>query len=143
MAAPSERMRRPLRFLAVGVANTAIDVAIFLGLTGLSVPVIPANMISTSVALVFSFVANRAFTFRAGSGVAGQALRFAIVTLIGLWVLQPLVIWLVAASLAPVMTGTAALLVAKLAATAVSLTWNYLLYGLVVFRTDKRGGASE
>ena len=36
--------------------------------------------------------------------------------------------------------STAALLVAKGIATVASLTWNYLLYGAVVFRDRTRGG---
>lgn len=137
MAEPSKSLRRPLRFLIVGVANTALDIAVFLVLTAAGMAVIPANMISTGIALAFSFVVNRAYTFEAGPGVAGQAIRFLIVTLIGLWVLQPLVLQGVLALLSGLLVPTVALLIAKLAATVVSLTWNYLLYSRVVFRAPK------
>lgn len=135
MAEPVSRARRPLRFLLVGVLNTLIDIALFLLLTALGMAVVPANMISTGVALAFSFLVNRAYTFRSDGRIVGQAVRFLVVTLIGLWVLQPVVIWLSLLWLETWLPTAAALLVAKLAATVVSLTWNYLLYSAVVFRT--------
>jgi hypothetical protein len=39
-----------------------------------------------------------------------------------------------------VMPSIAALLIAKGVATVASLTWNYLLYGAVVFRDRSSGG---
>lgn len=140
MAELDSRAGRPLRFLVVGVANTLLDIAIFLVLTAWGVPVIIANMISTAVALCFSFLLNRAYTFRAGPGVVGQAVRFLVVTLVGLWVLQPIIIQAVLALIGDQLPSTAALLVAKGIATVASLTWNYLLYGAVVFRDRTRGG---
>lgn len=140
MAERDSRAGRPLRFLVVGVANTLLDIALFLALTAWGVPVIIANMISTAVALCFSFLLNRAYTFRAGTGVVGQAVRFLAVTLIGLWVLQPLIIQAMLALIGDQLPSTAALLIAKGVATVASLTWNYLLYGAVVFRDRSSGG---
>lgn len=139
MVAPGESLRRPLRFLVVGVANTLLDIALFLVLTAVGLPVIPANMISTGIALVFSFVLNRSYTFRAGPGVVRQAIGFVVVTLVGLWLLQPIVLHFMLLWLEPLLPTTAALLVAKVIATVVSLTWNYLLYNFVVFRAPSRG----
>lgn len=138
MADRAERARRPLRFVLVGVLNTAIDIALFLLLTAVGVAVLPANMISTGVALAVSFLVNRSYTFRSDGAIAGQAVRFLIVTLVGLWVLQPVAIWLLLGWFETWMPETAALLAAKLAATVLSLTWNYLLYGAVVFRPARR-----
>ncbi|GAA1926649.1 GtrA family protein [Microbacterium aoyamense] len=135
MATPASRMQRPWRFIVVGLANTAIDICLFLALTWLNMAVIPANMISTTVALAFSFFVNRFYTFRAGPGMIGQAVRFLVVTMFALWVLQPLVIWIVSLWLVPLLPEMWALLIAKLAATVVSLIWNYLLYSAFVFRT--------
>jgi putative flippase GtrA len=142
VASPAERARQPLRFVVVGVANTALDIGLFMGLIALGVPVIPANMVSTAAALLFSFLVNRSYTFRAGPGVAGQAARFIVVTLIALWVLQPAVIWLASTWLDPLLPRAGALLVAKLLATVVSLVWNYVLYSTFVFRRHADAGGA-
>ncbi len=127
--------RKPLRFVLVGLANTAIDFGLLFGLRALGLPVVPANMISTGVALAFSFFANRSFTFGAGGSgnPAWQAAKFLVVTLIGLWALQPLVL-LAGSALLPASWGSAVVLfVSKVVATVVSMIWNYLLYDRVVF----------
>lgn len=133
--------RKPLRFVAVGIANTAIDFGLLFGLRALGVPLVPANMVSTAVALAFSFFVNRSFTFdAAGAGrraAAMQAAKFLVVTLFGLWVLQPLVLLAGTALLAGAVGDATALFVAKVAATVVSMVWNYLLYDRVVFVTGK------
>lgn len=124
------------RFALVGGFNTALDFGILFGLTALGVDKIPANYVSTSVSFVFSFFANKTFTFKAKSGNAKREfLSFVIVTLIGLWVLQPLVITAVSQLLeTTTLDDTITLLIAKLIATVVSLIWNYILYSRVVFK---------
>lgn len=124
------------RFALVGGFNTALDFGILFGLTALGVDKIPANYASTSVSFVFSFFANKTFTFKAKSGNAKREfLSFVIVTLIGLWILQPLVITAVSQLLeATSLDDTITLLIAKLIATVVSLIWNYILYSRVVFK---------
>lgn len=130
------RGRRPLRFAAVGIANTAIDFALLFLLKAIGLPVLVANTASTGVALCFSFLANRSFTFHAPENgtVAGQAWRFLAVTLIGLWGLQPLILLLLEHPLATLFAPWAGLLIAKAAATLVSLIWNYLMYSRFVFK---------
>lgn len=124
------------RFALVGGFNTALDFGILFGLTAIGVDKIPANYVSTSVSFVFSFFANKTFTFKAKSGNAKREfLSFVIVTLIGLWVLQPLVITAVSQLLeTTTLDDTITLLIAKLIATVVSLIWNYILYSRVVFK---------
>lgn len=124
------------RFALVGGFNTALDFGILFGLTALGVDKIPANYVSTSVSFVFSFFANKTFTFKAKSGNAKREfLSFVIVTLIGLWVLQPLVITAASQLLETTsLDDTITLLIAKLIATVVSLIWNYILYSRVVFK---------
>ncbi|MFC7764908.1 GtrA family protein [Leucobacter soli] len=68
--------RKPLRFVLVGLANTAIDFGLLFALRALGVPLVPANMISTAVALAFSFFANRSFTFRAAGSGARRGRRW-------------------------------------------------------------------
>jgi putative flippase GtrA len=124
------------RFALVGGFNTALDFGILFGLSALGVDKIVANYISTSVSFIFSFFANKTFTFKAKSGNARREfISFIVVTLAGLWVLQPLVITAVSELLATTaLDDTAVLLIAKLLATIVSLIWNYVLYSRVVFK---------
>lgn len=137
--------RKPLRFVLVGVLNTAIDFGALFALTALGLQVVPANMISTALALSFSFLANRSFTFGAagGGGAVGQAVKFLLVTLFGLWVLQPLVLLAGTALLGDPLGPHASLLVSKVAATIVSMVWNYLLYDRFVFRSSSRAEGRE
>lgn len=127
----NERIARIARFGVVGVANTALDFGILFGLTSLGTPVFLANIVSTSAALALSFVLNRNFTFRSDGARSRQLVLFFVVTLVGLWVLQPLVILGVQALLP--MHDQISLLIGKLAATVVSLVWNYVLYARFVF----------
>lgn len=125
-----------LRFAIVGGANTALDFLVLFLFVNIGVDKIAANYISTSVALVFSFFANKSFTFKnTDKNSKKQFAIFLVVTLAGLWILQPIIIWIVSISLTPYIANEAALLfVAKLIATIASLIWNYLLYSRLVFK---------
>lgn len=125
------------RFIIVGAANTAIDFSLLFLLTHLGLAVLPANIISTTTAFSFSFVANRNFTFRAtGGNPRRQLLLFFIVTLFGLWVLQPIIIELVRLLIGQIVGASMTLLIGKIAATIVTLTWNYTLYRRFVFKKE-------
>lgn len=133
--------QRLLRFGLVGGGNTVLDFGLLFILKSAGLPVIPANIISSTAAFVLSFVLNKNYTFNAKTGtLLKQMILFAIVTLFGLWVLQSLVISLtlpIAIQLSN--DQSIALFVAKLAATGVSLVWNYILYSLVVFNKKSLG----
>jgi putative flippase GtrA len=142
------------KFGVVGLLNTVIDFSIFNFLSGwrLKVDKIPANICSTTVAMVFSFFANREAVFLAGSGnPVIQAILFFVVTGFGLYVLQTGVLYLLlyrwkwpAKSVAGLLkiTGTQRRLSndlvlrngAKAGGTVVSLIWNFIMYKYVVFR---------
>ena len=124
------------RFALVGGFNTALDFGILFFLTSLGIDKLVANFISTSVAFVFSFFANKTFTFKTTSGNARREfISFMVVTLFGLWILQPLVISGVSTLLTDAhLAAATVLLIAKLVATVVSLIWNYFLYSRIVFR---------
>ena len=129
-----------LRFTIVGSINTVIDFSILFTLTTLfNVPKELANFISTSVSFLFSFFANKKYTFKSTSkNLKKQFLLFTVVTLFGLWVIQTIII----TAITPVFTNLginkpAALLISKLIATAASLIWNYTLYSRVVFKKSK------
>ncbi len=137
----------------VGLANTALDFAIYNILTSQQVgwARIPANLVSTTVAMTFSFVVNLLWVFNPQRRlVPHRARRFLVVTAAALYGVQNLVIWL-GSDLWPAPVNTASALCArwlsatgqaevfarnlvKLAATAASMTWNYFWYRCYVFR---------
>ena len=121
-----------LRFAAVGVVNTGLDFGLFFGLTQLGLDRLVANFISTSISFIFSFFANKTYTFSAARSthIGRQMALFIAVTLCGLWVIQPVIITVVLAWVAGTWWGP---LLAKLVATLGSLSWNYVLYAKVVF----------
>ena len=128
MAKSPSKNRQKIRFLLVGGTNTAIDFGLLFILSTLGLPRVPSNTISTGVAFIFSFFANRNFTFSANSGnIKKQMTLFIIVTLFGLWVIQPIIISLISN-----------LLVGKIIATAVTLVWNYLFYSRLVFKKEAK-----
>jgi putative flippase GtrA len=125
-----------IRFGLVGGANTAIDFGLLFILRSLGLPVISANIISTTAAFCFSFFDNKKYTFKShGGNVKRELLLFVVVTLFGLWVLQNIVMQLI---LLPLNTtglpGETSLLIAKVLATFVSLVWNYVMYSRLVFK---------
>ena len=125
-----------VRFMIVGGANTALDFILLFLFTGLGVDKIVANYFSTGISLIFSFFANKKFTFKHKTGSAKkQFALFLIITLVGLWVIQPIIIWFSTSTLTPYITSEPInLFIAKLIATVASLIWNYLLYSRLVFK---------
>lgn len=135
--ARASRYGRLARFGTIGVFNTALDFALlFLFVYALGLGTYLANVASTGICLVVSFLLNRRWTFRAEDGGWRQFALFLVVTLFGLWVVQTVLIWGVSALAAPLASGPLVLLAAKAVATVGSLTWNYLLYSTVVFRVS-------
>ncbi|MDZ5622698.1 GtrA family protein [Nocardioides bizhenqiangii] len=130
-----------VRFAGVGVCNTAIDWALFLVLHD-RLGITLANFVSSSAGMVFSFVVNGLFTFRAERLTLRQALLFVATTGAVMWVAQPLLIhgWLWALE-QMVDDADLRLAVAKLASIACSLVLNFAAYRLVVW--PHLPGASE
>lgn len=143
-------VKRIGQFGLVGIANTLIDFGLF---NVLSAPgrltLVQANLISTTVAMIISFFANRRLVFREHTGPFWrQVVLFYAVTAFGLYLLQTGTIklltewWLGPVSLA---VSAAHMLgvsrhdqfiiknTAKLIGTIVSLAWNYVTYKTVVF----------
>ncbi|MDF2460859.1 MAG: rane protein of unknown function [Candidatus Saccharibacteria bacterium] len=143
-------IKRAGKFGAVGVFNTVLDFALYNLLSTLGLTLIQANIISTTIAMMFSFMANKKLVFKKHDGHMGkQAVAFLAITAFGLYVLQngaihiltevwtlPIDIGLaIAHSLG--ITGHDEFLIkngAKAAATLLSLSWNYVMYKKVVFR---------
>lgn len=123
-----------VRFAIVGGFNTLLDFALlFLFVYVLALDQYIANILSTGICLVISFFLNRKWTFNSDGHRGRQFALFLIVTLFGLWVVQTFLIWAASTLLRSWFDGPLLLLIAKLAATAGSLTWNYVLYARLVF----------
>jgi putative flippase GtrA len=127
-----------LRFGIVGAVNTVIDFGVLFLLTAGEAAPVAANIASTSLAFTFSFFANKHYTFKARgtANLRREIILFILVTLTGLWVLQSIVIYLFLLAAGSQQPGSFTLFAAKALATVVSLTWNYLLYSRVVFKTQ-------
>lgn len=126
-----------LRFAIVGAANTGLDFALlflFVNLFGVS-PIV-GNYLSTAIAFLFSFALNRSFTFKSSdTNVRRQFILFVVVTIVGLWIIQPIIIAIVQGLLGGLqLDQNISLFIAKLLATVASLVWNYLFYSRLVFK---------
>jgi putative flippase GtrA len=119
---------RALRFGAVGIANTALDIALFSFLTLVAgAPAVAANVVSYPAGIGLSFVLNRVWTFRDRDRQRAwrQLILFAAGSLVGLAV-STLVV--------AVLVGAWGPLPAKAASIAATFAWNYLFANRVVFR---------
>lgn len=125
-----------LRFAIVGGFNTAIDFVILFSLVAFGLPAVGSNYISTTIALIFSFIANKSFTFKdTGKNSKTKFAYFLIITLFGLWVIQPIIITATAYMISDLgIPDPIVLFVGKMIATIVTLVWNYLLYRKFVFK---------
>ncbi len=140
------------RFGLIGIINTTIDFGlfnIFISIVGL--PIIAANVGSTSVAMTFSFLANRSFVFRSRTRSSfKQALVFISVTAFSVYVLQNTVLYFFSQiypdplqalhQLFKPLIGSFISLDfavnngAKALAVGFGMVWNYLWYKKVVFK---------
>lgn len=150
----SGEVKRVGRFGLIGMLNTLLDFGIYnlLANSATGLVLVRANIISSSIAMVFSFFANKRYVFKRSSGnLPIQAITFFALTAFGLYILQNGVIyflteiwtWPLQVGYALVnLIGLGELLSqdfitkngAKLAATAVSLVWNYVTYKKFVFK---------
>ena len=146
------RFRQLGKFGAVGAANTFLDFFIFnFASKFLGFPLLLANTVSTTIAMVFSFVVNRKVVFKKGDGSAAlQAVTFYAVTAFGLYVIQNGIIHILTTMwTAPLIAMTHTLRQlglhaftdafyinngAKAVGTVASLAWNFVTYKKVVFR---------
>jgi len=128
-----------LRFAIVGSANTVIDFGLLFTLVFFGLDKIVANFISTGTAFIFSYFFNKSYTFKSTDKAnKRQFSLFLVITMFGLWVLQPIVIYSVSYILSSLdLQSSVLLMIAKLSATVVTLIWNYILYKKYVFKGDK------
>lgn len=129
--------RKEVRFGVVGAINTFVDFTSLFALSSFGLPVIAANLISTTVALVVSFSLNKNFVFKGVGGHFRQQIGlFILTTLFGLWILQPIIFlaidrWV----FFDTDSSSVTLLFSKICATFVTLIWNYITYSRIVFRS--------
>jgi putative flippase GtrA len=150
-ATAAGRIKHVGTFGIVGVLNTIIDFVIYNLLSSRAgFTLVQANVVSTTIAMLFSFFANKHVVFKKKDGShLRQAVLFFVITAFGLYVLQTGTIklltdvWFLPMHI--VLSGTHALGLerydqfivkngAKAAATIISLSWNYIMYKWVVFK---------
>ncbi len=124
-------MNTLVRFALVGTLTTALDIALFNWGLSLGIGVGPAHAASTSIILPLSFIGQRR-AFRASGQPSSQALRFGLVTIVGAYGVQVGVLAAAVELVGAVAVGPANL--AKLAAMAVGIAWNFALFRWIVFR---------
>jgi putative flippase GtrA len=114
-----------VRFAAVGVVNTLLDLGLFLLLHD-AFGIVLANFVSTSAGMTFSFVVNGLVTFKAGRLTLRHAALFLATTGVVMWALQPIFIHL----LLQVFDD---LLVVKVLSIGLSFVANFAAYKYVVW----------
>lgn len=141
--------KRFIKFCLVGVVNTLLDIGLFLVLRGAGVNLVVANIISTSVAIMVSLILNYNYTFKETEKLTKTKLfLYVAITLTGLWILQPIIIFSVTSlnNLVNYIDLTSGLfghretlvnLIPKLFATAFTVVWNYYLYKRFVFNSKE------
>lgn len=143
------------KFVVVGVLNTLIDLLGFNLLRKFTkLKAIVASYISSTIAMVNSYVLNKYWTFesqQSGSSAATEAGKFFFSTVIGIYVIHNGIVWIFSekftffSKIAYAITSRLPVLnklserfvydnVAKVAGIAGSLVWNFLLYKFWVFK---------
>ena len=141
------------RFAAVGVFNTLFDISMLNTLVFFGhVPYIAANLVSASISMTVSYFLNHRIVFR--SQEKHSLVRFThffAVTGIGILAIQSLVIYIVTHLLSHERNTVVSIIndlhashlsvrafdlnVAKIAAVLIAMTWNFLIYHFVIFKT--------
>lgn len=130
-----KKIPKKLRFIIVGTINTIVDFSVFMAVSQLTNWPLFVNYISTTIALTFSFFANKYVTFEDQKrNNPLQITKFLAVTLIGLWILQPIIISMSLFFLQDTFeSNDIGLFISKGFATIFTLIWNYYLYNKFVF----------
>ena len=126
-------------FSVIGGINTALDFIILFVLTSFGVKIFIANIFSTGITFIISFLMNKKITFKSVSNNKKELIRemvlFILVTLFGLWVIQNIIISTAMPFFENLFKNKRiSLLLSKLIATIFSLIWNFILYKKVVFK---------
>ena len=128
LSTPTTSIVRALKFGLVGIANTALDFALFSSLTlAAGWAAVPANVASYCAGIALSFVLNRAWTFRDRHRrqTLSQLLLFAAGSLVALGLSTAVV---------ALLAGTWGPLPAKVVSIGVTFAWNYVFSNFIVFK---------
>jgi len=132
------------KFIMVGFANTAVDFGILnflMGITGIysGQGIFFLNSISFVVAVMHSYVWNKFWTFKVKkTDAAKEFLQFLIVSVVGL-LINGAIVFMITTWVKPLfgLVDASWANVAKIAATVISLVWNFIGYKFVVFKEKK------
>lgn len=135
-----------VRFILVGITNTAIDFGLFNLLVLFGMDIVPANIIATGVAVAASYLMNKRTVFKdTAQHSASQIALFLLITLTGVWLIQTVVMVHVLGFLqSEFFARTHSLLawflqnVAKAVGVAAGALWNYIGYSRLVFKSEKK-----
>lgn len=143
------------KFGVVGIINTAIDLVLFNLIRKFTkVKAVWASYMSSTVAMINSYILNKYWTFQSsqsGLSAAGEATKFFASTVVGIYVIHNGLVWILTekftffSKLAYSITQKLPVLkklsekfvydnVAKVIAIMGSLVWNFLLYKFWVFK---------
>ena len=141
MTSPIDLVRRFLdwgsgsRYLVAGVFTSLLDLTLFsLCSVVLHIPVVPSNVISTTITIIVSYQINRRWVFKTEKTGLVAFFSFASVTLFTGLLLQSGIIWrlnLAFSSWFPTLSGSVAKPASKIVAMAVGAVCNYLAYRFV------------
>ncbi len=131
-----------LKFVVVGLVNTAIDfliLNILSAVTGITSGngLIPINIVSFTIATTNSYFLNKRWSFRDLSHVdEGRKFSLFLLISIGGAIVNTAIVRLVSTNVDPMFNLEPQLWlnVAKVCATAVSLVWNFVGYKWFVFK---------
>ena len=130
-----------LKFVMVGFANTAVDFGILnllMAMTGIysGKHIFFLNSISFMIAVIHSYLWNKFWTFKVKkTDAAKEFLQFLIVSVVGL-LINGGIVYMITTWLQP-MFGVNEVFwanAAKIAATIISLIWNFVGYKFIVFK---------
>ncbi len=130
------------RFVAAGIFNTLVDVGVFnFFIIVFGLRVVPASIISTTTAMIVSYIINKKAVFRSQTPHSlKQVILFVAVTLTGIWLIQTIIMVQVLEFLESFFNASeqSFLLwflqnVAKGIGILVGAVWSYLGYSRLVF----------
>jgi putative flippase GtrA len=143
------------KFGLVGILNTLLDIVLFNVIRKFTkIKTIWASYISSTVAMINSYILNRLWTFKSaqtGEGQLSEAAKFFFVTVIGVYVIHNGIVWLLSEKFTwpskviysiykriPVIGKIFSEKfvydnVAKVAGIAFSMIWNFVFYKFFVF----------
>jgi len=123
----NNRIAAMFKFGVVGLLNSGVDFTVFTFLTLCNVPLMASQCVSYACGVTNSFVLNRIWTFQYRGRYAGQLVKFIVVNLITMLLTYGLL-----AAFHQYMGWPT--LFSKLAATGISLIFNFAGSRLWVFR---------